>query len=259
MPYQAVTLAALQSDLAARVDNHPWWTPEQARLALNEGLRVWQAATAFWPAKGYVPCVPDDPYVPLIFPVASYNPVSGQQALAPGVRVLYNGRPLEKVSLSDLDLAVPNWRAATTATAGAPGRPVYWAPVALNLIAIYPAIDVSLFPATLEVAGVQATPLLVDPTDYVDLGEEQHDVLLGYALHALSFSIGGQRFTATYPGWLAFLRAAAAENRQLAATATFRRLLGLDQQRWLRRQERPAINAVDQALQADGDAVGGGA
>ena len=254
--YQSVTLADLQAALEARVDSHPWWTAEQARLALNEGLRIWSAATAFWPAKGYAPCTPNDPYVPLIFPVAAYNPVSGQQALAPGVRVLYNGRPLEKVSMADLDLAVPNWRAATTASDGAPDRPVYWAPVALNLIAIYPAV--TTYPTMLEIAGVQTTPVLVNPGDYIDLGQEQHDALLGYALHVLTFSMGGQRFTATYPGWLAFLRAASAENAQLAATALFRRLLGLDVQRWIKRQDRPAVNAVNQALQADSDALGGG-
>lgn len=254
MAYQAVTLAQLQADLAARTDSHPWWTPEQARLALNEGLRIWSAATCRWTTKGYAPCVPNDPYVPLIFPVASYNPVSGQQALAPAVRVLFNGRPLEKVSMADLDLAVPNWRATTTATAGAPDRPVYWAPVALNLIVIYPAV--TAFPTTLEIAGVQQTPILVNPVDYVDLGQEQHDVLLGYALHVLTFSMGGQRFTATYPGWLELLKSAAAENRQFAASATYRRLLGLDMQRWIRRQERPAANAVDQALQADASAIG---
>lgn len=243
MSYQAITLADLQTALAARTDANPWWSAEQARLALNEGLRIWNAATAQWTAKLPAVAVPNDPFVPVT------------SALTQATRVLWNAIPLEKCSLADLDYGIPAWRGALAGQAGHPSRPSYWAPVALNLLVVYPAVVV--FPTALEIAGVAATPLLVNAGDFVDLGQEQHDVLLGYALHVLTFSVGGPRLVQTYPGWIRFLQAAAAQNRQFAASAFYRRLLGLDAQRWLRRQERPAVNPVDQVIAQASQSEGG--
>ena len=118
--YQQVTLAQLRVQLAARVEQKPWWTLEDARVALNEGLRIWAAATGRWVTKTYRPLVPNDPFVPLV------------GAIAQPPRVVYNAIPLEKGSQSDLDYGIPNWRGATTDTAGHPTRPSYWAPISLN-------------------------------------------------------------------------------------------------------------------------------
>ena len=238
MSYAAVTLADLQTQLAARVDSHPWWTADQARLALNEGLRIWNAATGTWVTKALVDVAPNDPYLPL------------PSQRTPALRLLWNGRPLEKASLADLDYGVPNWRSATTDDALHPSRPSYWAPVGLALVALYPAAGPGLFPSRVEVSGLQQTPLLLSAGDFVDLGQEQHDVLLDYALHVLTFSMGGQRFTATADKWLAFLQAAGKENQQFAATQTYRRLLGLDVQRWRKPQTAAVENPVDQAAAA---------
>jgi hypothetical protein len=231
MPYQQVTLADLQAQLAARTDTNPWWTPEEARLALNEGLRIWNAATGRWVTKFPLRPVPNDPFVPLV----------GNVALP--LRVLWNNIPLEKCGQNDLDYGFPGWRGATIATPGAPYRPVYWAPISLNLLVLYPAVDG--ITTALEVAAVQQTPLLVNPGDFIDLGQEEHDLLLGYALHVLTFSIGGQRFQLTLPKLKAFLEAAGAQNRQFAATSWYRRFLGLDAQRWFRPAERKVQNPVD--------------
>jgi hypothetical protein len=200
-------------------------------------MRIWNAATGRWLTKYLVPDVPNDCYV------------SCPLTLSQATRVLWNAIPLEKCSQADLDYGFPNWRGTTTATLFAPARPVYWAPVSLNLLVIYPADAGLNFLNTLEVAGVIQTPLLVAAGDFVDLGQEELDVLLGYALHVLSLKVGGQRLVDSYAGWLAFLKAAAAENRQFAASTFYRRLLGLDAQRWIRRQERPVENPVDGVLQ----------
>lgn len=234
--YQAVTLSQLQTQLAQRTESSPWWSAEEARLALNEGLRVWNAITGCWTDKFYPTPIPNDPWVPL------------PGAMTQATRVLWDKVPLEKGSLADFDYGIPNWRNAVSGATGHPARPSYWAPVALNLLVLYPAMSTAQFPGSLEVAGVHQTPLLVNAGDFVDLGQEQHDVLLGYALHALSLKVGGQRLVDSYAGWIAFLTAGAAENRQFAASKFYRRLLGLDAQRWVRRQERPVQNPVDQVL-----------
>jgi hypothetical protein len=242
MGYQQVALSDLQQMLQNRYESVPYWTLEEGRRALNEGLRIWAAATGFWRTALLVPTVPNDPYVA----------VPG--TLVQGTRMLWNGLPLEPSSLFDFSATIPNWRGTTTATPGAPSRPVYWAKVSVNLFAIYPADAYATVRGTheLTVDGVMNTPVLVNPADFVDLGQEQLDVLLGYAQHVLAFKIGGATLTNSYTGWLAFLKAAAKLNQQFAASSYYRTLQGLDQQRRLRPPDIAASTSlVDAALAAD--------
>jgi hypothetical protein len=92
----------------------------------------------------------------------------------------------------------------------------------------------------------------------VDLGAELHDQLLAYAQHLLAFKVGGQVLVASYPGWLNFLKALGAANRQFAATAFYRKVLGQDQQRRLRPPEVQVTSSADQALAAAQQSLQGG-
>jgi len=238
MAYQQVTLGTLKTRLADRYEAVPYWTAEEARRALNEGLRIWSAATGFWRTVINVPTVPNDPYVAL------------PGTMVQGTRVTWNGLPLEPASLDDFRYTLRNWRNTTTATTGAPARPVYWAPISLSLLMVYPADAYASVAGThdLQINGVRQTPILTIDADWVDLGQEQLDVLLGYAQHVLAFKLGGQALVSTYPNWLAFLKAAAQENRQFARSAFYRKLMGLDQWRRARGTEAPVASAVDEAL-----------
>ena len=245
MAYQQLTLATLEARLSDRVEGVPYWTSEEFRRAFNEGLRIWSAATGYWRTPILLPTVPNDPYV------------AAPGTLVQATRITWNGLPLEPASLFDFDYAFPQWRATTTATSGAPSRPLYWARISLSLFAIYPADAHTGIAGTdaLLVDGVRQTPLLVNPTDFVDLGKDVLSVLLGYALHVLAFKVGGQTLIGTYLGWLDFLQAAAAENAQFAASSFYRRLMGLDQQR---RALPPGVvvpSAIDPAEQSDRDIV----
>ena len=219
MSYQQVTLGTLKARLADRYDAVPYWSAEEARRALNEGLRVFSAATGFWRTEVLTQTVPNDPYVAL------------PSALTQATRVLWNAIPLEKCALADLDYGIPNWRNAIAGTTPHPSRPAYWAPVALTLLVIYPADNGLDFPSSMEVAGIHNTPVLVNAGDFVDLGQEQLDILLAYAQHVLALKVGGQTLVDSYAGWIGLLTAAAAENQQIAASQFYRRLLGLDMQR----------------------------
>lgn len=238
MAYQQVTLAALQTLLALRVDNKPWWTAAEATRAINEGLRIWNAATGFWRGKAFVTTVPNDPWVAV------------PSTLVRSARVLWNGIPLERASQVDLDYGIPNWRAATTTSGGShPTRPVYWAPASLTLLLIYPADATGL--NALEIDGVRQTPILAAAADYLDLNQADLDRFLAYAQHVLAVKVGGPTLIASYPGWLGFLQACAAENRAFAASTFYRRALGLDQQRRFVRKAIPVENPVDQAVEVD--------
>lgn len=241
MAYQQVTLGQLQAQLAARYEAVPYWTPEEARRAINEALRIYSAATGFWQTIVSVPTVPNDPYVAL------------PGTLVQSARVTWNGLPLEPTTLFDLSYSIRNWSKITTATPGAPPRPVYWARAGLTLLAIYPADAFASIAGThaLQINGIRNTPILVSPGDFINLGQEQFDVLLGYAQHVLAFKLGGEALTATYPAWLALLQAAATENRQFAASSFYRKTMNLDEWRRKRDTERAVASAVDDAAQQD--------
>lgn len=230
MAYQQVTLTTLLDRLADRYESVPFWVEAEAIRALNDSLRVWNAMTGFWRRPFLTITVPDDPYVPL------------EGTIVQPATVRWNNLPLDPASLADFDYTLPNWRKVTTATSGAPTRPVYWARLSLTLIALYPADHAGRNALTVD--GVRATPTLVDPTDYVNLGEEELGLLLGYAQHVLAFKVGGRTLTASYPQWLAFLQAGAQRSAAFAASAFYRKIMGLDQQRRLFRSRVPADTAV---------------
>jgi hypothetical protein len=200
-------------------DGSVFWTEEEARLAINEALREWNLLVGRWSTS------------------VTLSTGAGTVEYATGATLLYNtrvkidGAPLIVASTLEMDLAHPTWRGETTASGGAvPTTPIHWAPISLQRIAIWPAKAVAGI-NDLVVSGVAATPVLVEDGDTVDLGEELHDPLLGFALHVAAFKEGGPRWQATLPYFTTFLKTAAQENSLLKASKAFRRFAGLDRRR----------------------------
>lgn len=222
MAYQKYTLTQLQTLLAQRYESVPFWTSEEARLGLNEGLRIWNAITGFWKQEISAEATANDPYVPL----------AGSMVWQ--TRISFNGAPLVgPMSVREMDLMYSQWRSQTTASGGdVPTTPQYWIKISMTQFAFWPASPVTV-PAAFTVNGVRSTPILTLPGDFIDLGEELFNVLLGYALHYVSFKLGGSIFASTREGYLAFLRAAAVQNDQFAASSFYRSVMGLDNQRFL--------------------------
>lgn len=215
MAYAQVTLSDLKVALALKYDGSPFWTAEEARLAINEGLRVWNSITGYWRTRITLTTIPNDHYVPL------------PGTLAYKSRVEFNSSPLSPASLEGLDGGRPSWEGETTATGGSvPTAPKFWAPVSLDLIVIWPADAAG--GGTLTIDGMAQTPVLTADGDYVDLGIEEHNQLLGYALHILSFKLGGEVFKATYPLYQSWVKAAGERNAQFKASALYRSVLNID-------------------------------
>ncbi len=247
MAYAQVTLGTLKARLADRIESVPYWSATEATNALNEALRVYSCATGFWRQEVLTQTVPNDPYVAL------------PSSLVQDTRVRWNDLPLEPASRFDFDHQIPNWRGATTASGGIhPTRPVYWCRLSLTQIAIYPADAFASVGGThaLLINGVRNTPILINDVDFVNLGQEQFDVLLGYAAHVLAFKLGGDALVATYPGWLALLTAAGRRSREFAASSFYRRVLGLDQQRRMLPPERAVQTLADAQVLLDTPAGG---
>lgn len=240
MVYTAVTLAELKVALAQRTDESVFWTPEEARLAINEALRDWNLMVGRWHRR------------------LTLSTGAGTVEYSLGLTLIYGARvsvsqvPLTCTSLLELDLGRPTWRSETTASGGAvPTVPTLWAPVSLQRIAIWPATS-GVGVNNLVVDGVANTPVLVEDADTVDLGEELHDPLLDYALHVVAFKEGGTRWQATREYFTTFLQLAAEENALLKASKPFRRFAGLDRRRDL--QPTKAALALPPTVSGQGGA-----
>lgn len=219
--YDSYSLAQLQTQLAERVDNSPFWTAQEATDAINEALLTWNAFTGFW--KDTITITTTAPNWDYALPTS----------LVFGTRVEYQGKPLNQSSFGDMDYGHPGWQSQTTADGGnIPTEPKNWLPLSVDMIAIWPADAVGGH--TLTVDGVAATPQLVNSGDLIDIGNEELSAILGYALHVMALKEGGQRFEATMPYFVEFLAQAAEENDQLTQSSEFRVILGLD----LNRQTR---------------------
>lgn len=219
MAYTVVTLAQLKVGMSQRWDAAAFWTPEEARLAINEALRDWNLLVGRWRRT------------------LTLSTGAGTVEYALGATMIYGARvkvdaaPLIVTSLLELDLGRPTWRGETTASGGdVPTVSTLWAPVSLQRIAIWPATAGAGL-NNLIVEGVANTPVLVEDADFIDLGEELHDPLLDYALHVAAFKEGGPRWRATLPQFHAFLQLAAQENGLLKANRAYRRFAGLDRRR----------------------------
>jgi hypothetical protein len=224
MPYTTTTLARLQLLMVQRWDTVVFWTAEEARLALNEALREWNLLTGRWRTTVTLDVLAGVPEITL------------PGVLTYAMRVTTAaGAPVHPTSILELDLAAPDWRVAL-----APA-PTLWAPVSLTQIAIWPASP-TLALAALHCDGVMRTPVLVAPTDLVDLGEEIIDVIVDMALHVAAFKEAGDRWRATRPFFEAFLQAAADENALLKTNQAYRRWAGLDR----RRDMQPSTGAPNQ-------------
>lgn len=242
--FQNTTLAVLLVRLAERYDGQPFWTADQARRAINEGLRIWNVITGTWRGSSVgLITVPNDPYL--------Y--VGG--AVEKVTRVVVGTRVLNPTSLQQLDQLMPNWE-GLTAPAALSCR--HWAPVGLTEIALSPA-DAAPAQQAISVSGVVAAPILVNAGDFLDLGDEEINTLLGYALHTLAFAKGVAVLSATRPLYLAFLKSAANRNAVFAASSLYRKLIGLDFLRYAKpMKDQNTASMGEQLVTAQENSIGSG-
>lgn len=204
MPYTSVTRAQLRALLQDKYESTPFWTDTDANNALNHALRVFNLYTSYWRRRIVVGSVPNDPLVPIPGTLAQQTAVSWQ------------GRPMVGVSVAELLLIEPNvWQARTSDGGLVPTRPMFWAPVGLNLIQIYPAHTAV---GSLEVDGVRSTPVLTTDLATVDIGPEELNTILGYALHVCAVKTGASFLERTKPYLEQFVRAVAQKNDRLKLT-----------------------------------------
>jgi len=220
MPYTQVTLSQLVQEVKNRWESQPFWTDAEAVVYLNQGLRFWNLLTGKWQKKELL-------LTP--FPLSPYIDLPG--SLTYGSRVTFGPGPcLEFASIPELDRLHPRWRGETTASGGAvPATPRRWAPLGLTRIALWPQDAIG--GKQVLVDGCAATPILVNPGDFADMGSQDLNAITGMAVYLGSFKRGASAILAAKPLLNDFMQAALQQNDRLRFSAYFRKVLSLDKGR----------------------------
>ncbi len=220
--YNTVTLTQLTATVRAQLGPSAFWTDTEIRNFINAALRTWNCLTGFWSGSKVLTTIGNRPYYPL------------GVALVFGARVELNGVTLDPGSVFEWDQQDPHWMSAR-------GFPQMWAPVGIAIIALNP-----IPPSggdTLVVYGTSTTPILVNPGDTVNLGREDFNSLTDYVAHTLQIKSGGAEFRSSKAAYQAFVKAAGVRNSKLRASNLYRRILGLEQDKLIKRM-RAAVNAI---------------
>lgn len=222
MSYQQFTLTQMQALLSQKWEGGAFWTNTEATSSLNEGLLMWNALTGFWSTSKTITTTSNTVTYPI------------DPGIVFGSYVEFNGKTLSQGSLPDMDNGRPGWSGQTTLSGGiVPTTVKVWLPISIDMIEIWPAD--ALGGNTLTVYGVAKTPVMVNGGDYIDIGYEALNSILGYALHIAAFKEGGQRFADTLPLFQAFLTQAAEMNDQLLTSDIYRQMIGVDEGRQMQR------------------------
>lgn len=214
--FQRRTLSQLIDELSELVgDNTVYWTATEKRDALNEAICVWQAMTGQWVERTALDANSTFLRIP--------NDMISVQRVRVGTRGSDSntavGTPLTMTSLPELDYGSPGWDSAAT------GTPEMWAPVGINEIALYPTPPVSGVLIILE--GLREAPRLFSDGDFIDMGEEEFQLLLHYAHHYLTFKEAGAEFNATQENLIGVVEGAALRNAKFKKRAPYRIWMGM--------------------------------
>jgi hypothetical protein len=219
--YQRYTLQQLEDIVTGRVGNNSvFWLSGEKRDAINEALCVWQAMTGEWTFGFSMSVVGGHFYdVPKQL-------VSLQRVLYAADSIPANGVPLSETSTPDLDFGSPGWE-------GVDDTPVFWVPLGINKIIVSPAPT----SGALVYEGIQETPTLFNPTDYVQLGDEELTRITAYAQAYCALKEGTKEFQNAEDEVGEFVKAAALRNNRLKATAMYKRHMGQPTQERQRPQQ----------------------
>lgn len=219
MTYAVTTLATLRARLQDRYTGDPFWSDTEATDALNEALRYFNLFTGYWRGSATANTVAGNPFV------------SVPAALTYRTRVTRSGYALSRSSILGLYRTRRNWRTQTT-TSGSPIPTTIrtWAPVGLSQIAIWPTDAAGGTVLTFE--AVKITPILVADGDFLDVGNEELNLILSEALYILGFK-RPSILAALAEKHQVFLQGCLERNDQLRQSSYFRRQLGLDQEQRL--------------------------
>lgn len=215
--YALFTLFQLRDLLTARVGNNSvFWDSQEKTDAINEALNVWQLMVGEW-TLGIGQVVDGSTF---------YNVPTQIAAIQ---RILFGGVPLTMTSINELDMGNPGWQ-------GVVDDPEFWTLNGINLFGLSPQPS----SGNITIEGLSETPILINDSDYVMLGDEQLNRILDYAEHYCAFKEGQGEFDSSQSGFNLFITAAAKRNGNLLSTALYREWMGRNREEQGRFSELPS-------------------
>jgi hypothetical protein len=174
------TLADLETRVWDHLDGNIYFYPEaNVRSCINEGLRVLNLLIGWYQDTISVPG----------FSVAGQISYSVPAGIVIPIRVYYEGRELERVSLRKLADKFRNWASDESAYNGPVAR---WCPLGVTRFIIHPRDSTA--GRWIEVSGVATIIPLVNQTDVVALDDEYVDILVDYVRSRIMLKEGGKPF-----------------------------------------------------------------
>lgn len=237
MAYAQTTYATLKALLKERVGGHDnFWTNFEFGLAINEALSVWQLMVGefstqaqmstsvlggevedlYYPATGTSDMVVVQSTATAPLPLSVWRVGTDVQTHTTGS--LYSFPKLIEASLPEFDHGYPGWRTGST------GTPEYWAPCGLNKIIFYPRPN-----TWIRLDYYRGDQPLTEESDYVQLGNEELNRILDYAVWQLNIKCGTQEaFANTEPLKQLFEAAAQFRNAKLRGSLLYKSFMGED-------------------------------
>lgn len=235
MAYAQTTFATLKALLKERAGGHEnFWSNFELGLAINEALSVWQLMVGEFSNQTQFPVASitgevEDLYYPAtgtsdMQDVADPTgiPLSvwrvGTDVTTHVTGELYAFGKLIESSVPEFDTGYPGWRTGSASTAE------YWAPCGLNKIVFYPRPNTPL-----RIDYYKGSQLLVEETDYIQLGNEELNRILDYAVWQMNVKSGTEEaFNNTEPLRALFKAAAELRNSKLRGSQLYKDFMGED-------------------------------
>lgn len=224
MAYKRVTLGDLKTRLTERVGNNStFWVEAEKKDAINEAIKIWQAYTGYWTDE-------------FTFTPGTSNWLDVPTQIVSAQRVQAGSSELPLTSLFELDYGSPGWE-------GNSGTPSEWSPAGLTLLILKDAPS----SGTVTITGIKEAPELEGDGDFIDIGDEELEKLLGYAHHILSFKEGAPELEATKGERDQIVQAAGLRNARFRKSTFYKSYMGK-----LQDEEQRRMNASEAALGARG-------
>ncbi len=206
MAFQQTTLATLRGRVRERLLS-TFWSDSELNAYINEALRVWNICTGY--NRNYTT---SQSYAANTF---------GYAVAAPQMFVLRVERTdnthLDPITLKDLGNMDLNWASRTSSS------PTHWMQVGTNKFFLYPQ------PTGTQFYNIYTLDIFTLPSgdsDFIQLGEEDIQYIVDYAVFVARLKEGGKEASEAVPLLQGFLRQAAKYNAKILDTSLYKRFLG---------------------------------
>ncbi len=221
MAYVEITRAVFRQSLVERLGaaGLVFWRVDELNKIIQESLRFFNLLTGYWKTRVTLTTVAGGHWYVL------------PNAITSQMRVVFQSQPLSPVSAYDMDFGRPSWESETTTTGGdVPTTPKHFIIAGLNLLGIWPGDAAGN--TALIIDGIASTPILTSDGSKLDIGQEEMAALLDYCQHTCAYKEAGKELASTKALMENFLKCAAERSAILKASATYKRYMGVEREKW---------------------------